>query len=85
MRACAGAESQLGDGARDYGQAKYYLGRTEETEPHIREAFRLSPYDSMDAVWMFLVGTAKLQLARSRRRSGRMAAPVDRGRAQYAD
>jgi tetratricopeptide (TPR) repeat protein len=44
------------------GVAKYFLGRGAETEPHINEAFRLSPRDSMANRWMVWVGLAKRQL-----------------------
>jgi len=44
------------------GLAKYLLGRGAETEPHINEAFRLSPRDTMAHRWMVWVGLAKVQL-----------------------
>ena len=44
------------------GLAKYFLGRGAETEPHINEAFRLSPRDTMANRWMVWVGLAKAQL-----------------------
>jgi TolB-like protein/class 3 adenylate cyclase len=44
------------------GLAKYILGRGEETEGHITEAFRLSPRDTQAFVWMHFVGMAKAQL-----------------------
>jgi tetratricopeptide (TPR) repeat protein len=44
------------------GLAKYLLGRGAETEPHINEAFRLSPRDTLAHRWMVYVGLAKAQL-----------------------
>jgi len=44
------------------GQAKFLLGRGAETEPHINEAFRLSPRDTLAPRWMVWVGLAKAQL-----------------------
>jgi len=44
------------------GLAKYFLGRGAETEPHISEAFRLSPRDTQAHRWMVYVGLAKAQL-----------------------
>jgi TolB-like protein/class 3 adenylate cyclase len=44
------------------GLAKYFIGRSEETEGHILEALRLSPRDTNDNVWMTWAGIAKLAL-----------------------
>ncbi|WP_342740881.1 adenylate/guanylate cyclase domain-containing protein [Bradyrhizobium sp. B117] len=44
------------------GFAKYFLGRGEETEIHVQEAFRLSPRDTLGSRWMAWVGFAKMQL-----------------------
>jgi TolB-like protein len=44
------------------GGAKFFLGRGEETEPHINEALRLSPRDVFAPRWMAIVGFAKVQL-----------------------
>ena len=44
------------------GLAKYLLGRGAETEPHINEALRLSPRDTMAPRWLIWVGLAKAQL-----------------------
>jgi tetratricopeptide (TPR) repeat protein len=45
------------------GIAKFYLGRSGETEAHIYEAFRLSPRDVFASRWMLTVGIAKLHLS----------------------
>ena len=42
--------------------AKLFLGRGEETEPHVNEAFRLSPRDTFAPEWLIYVGIAKAQL-----------------------
>jgi TolB-like protein/class 3 adenylate cyclase len=44
------------------GCAKVFIGRSEETEAHIQEAFRLSPRDTGAFRWMHWVGLAKLHL-----------------------
>jgi TolB-like protein len=44
------------------GIAKVLLGRSAETEPHINEALRLSPRDTMAYRWMVWVGVAKMHL-----------------------
>ncbi len=44
------------------GLAKLFLGRGEETEPHVNEAFRLSPRDTFAPEWLIYVGLAKVQL-----------------------
>jgi tetratricopeptide (TPR) repeat protein len=42
------------------GVAKFFLGRGEETESHVNEAFRLSPRDPTAHMWMVIAGLAKL-------------------------
>ncbi|MGY8677858.1 adenylate/guanylate cyclase domain-containing protein [Bradyrhizobium sp. UFLA05-153] len=44
------------------GYARFLLGRGAETEPHVNEAFRLSPRDTMAHRWMVWVSLAKAQL-----------------------
>jgi tetratricopeptide (TPR) repeat protein len=44
------------------GIAKALVGRSAETEVHIREALRLSPQDEGIYRWLYIVGAAKLQL-----------------------
>ena len=44
------------------GAAKFFLGRGAETEPHINEAFRLSPRDTIAHRWMAIGGIAKAQV-----------------------
>ena len=44
------------------GRGKILIGRAEETEAHIVEAFRLSPRDTLTYVWMSHVGMAKNHL-----------------------
>jgi tetratricopeptide (TPR) repeat protein len=44
------------------GLAKLFLGQGAETEPHVNEAFRLSPRDAYAPRWMIYVGQAKVQL-----------------------
>ena len=44
------------------GLAKIALGRPEETELHVKEAFRLSPSDAVAFIWVHIQGLAKLHL-----------------------
>jgi TolB-like protein len=44
------------------GFAKVLLGRSAETQPHINEALRLSPRDTIAYRWMSWVGVAKVHL-----------------------
>src|SRR5829696_6993523 len=45
------------------GLGKCYLGRAEETEAHVMEAFRLSPRDNRAYSWMNTAGVAQSYLA----------------------
>jgi tetratricopeptide (TPR) repeat protein len=45
------------------GLGKCYLGRAEETEAHVMEAFRLSPRDNRAHSWMTTAGVAQSYLA----------------------
>ena len=45
------------------GLGNCYLGRAEETEAHIMEAFRLSPRDNKPSSWMNTAGVAQSYLA----------------------
>ena len=47
------------------GWAKLMLGRAEETEGHIAQAFRLSPRDLFAYIWCHIAGGAKLALGRN--------------------
>jgi TolB-like protein/class 3 adenylate cyclase len=44
------------------GLGKIFCGRPEETEPHVKEALRLSPRDDFAFEWMMTAGAAKLHL-----------------------
>jgi TolB-like protein/class 3 adenylate cyclase/Flp pilus assembly protein TadD len=55
-------DRNLADAHGCIGMAKYFIGRAEETEGHVREALRLSPRDVFIYRWMLFVGIAKLQL-----------------------
>jgi TolB-like protein/Flp pilus assembly protein TadD len=55
-------DHNLADALGFIGLAKFYLGRSEETEAHIREALRLSPRDNNAYRWFMFVGLAKLFL-----------------------
>jgi TolB-like protein/class 3 adenylate cyclase len=55
-------DRNLADAHGCIGMAKYFVGRAEETEAHIQEAFRLSPCDVFAYRWLLFVGIAKAQL-----------------------
>ena len=44
------------------GLGKIFSGRPDETEPHVKEALRLSPRDDFAFEWMMTAGAAKLHL-----------------------
>jgi tetratricopeptide (TPR) repeat protein len=44
------------------GLAKVTIGRFEETETHVQEAFRLSPRDKYLSAWLVIAGLARLYL-----------------------
>jgi len=44
------------------GMGKIFSGRANETEPHVKEALRLSPRDDFAFWWMLIAGAAKLHL-----------------------
>jgi len=44
------------------GMGKNFSGRPDETEPHVKEALRLSPRDDFAFEWMLTTGAAKLHL-----------------------
>jgi TolB-like protein/class 3 adenylate cyclase/Flp pilus assembly protein TadD len=44
------------------GLAKCFSGRAEETEAHVREAFRLSPRDNKTSEWMGMIAVGKSYL-----------------------
>jgi tetratricopeptide (TPR) repeat protein len=46
------------------GHAKYCLGRPEETEPHVLEALRLSPHDTLAFVWLGAIGMANFNIGK---------------------
>jgi TolB-like protein/Flp pilus assembly protein TadD len=62
------------------GQAKYFIGRGEETEPHLVEALRLSPRDTNANVWLMGAGYAKLQLGDAEAAVSRFRTSIERNR-----
>ena len=52
----------LAEAHSSIGVAKVLIGRSEETEAHVREALRLSPRDNGVFRWLYIIGGAKLQL-----------------------
>jgi tetratricopeptide (TPR) repeat protein len=61
------------------GLAKFFAGRNEETEAHIREALRISPHDRLASSWMNHVGAAKLGAGRDEEAAGWFARSVELG------
>ena len=54
-------DHNLADAHGCIGMAKYFAGRPEQTEAHIREALRLSPLDVHAYRWLQYAGIAKAQ------------------------
>jgi tetratricopeptide (TPR) repeat protein len=57
-------DRNLAHGQAAIGFGKIFVGRPEETEAHVVEAFRLSPRDTQAYVWLLYTGIAKNLLAR---------------------
>jgi TolB-like protein/lipopolysaccharide biosynthesis regulator YciM len=55
-------DRNLADAHGLIGCAKVFIGRSEETEAHVQEAFRLSPRDTAAFRWMHYASIAKLHL-----------------------
>ena len=53
-------DRNLADAHARIGLAKYFIGRGDETEAHVREALRLSPHDPSAYRWMVFAGFAKM-------------------------
>jgi TolB-like protein/Flp pilus assembly protein TadD len=62
------------------GLGKYTIGRGEETEAHIQEALRLSPYDVNAYLWIAFSGFAKLYLGQDEEAVSRLRQSVDANR-----
>jgi TolB-like protein len=62
------------------GLAKYRVGRSEETEAHIQEAFRLSPRDTFAAARMSIAGDAKLFLGDDEEAVTRLSRAIEMNR-----
>src|SRR4029077_8435955 len=62
------------------GVAKLHMGRAAETEGHIREAFRLSPRDTLAHQWMDFVGTAKMHLGADAEAAGWLRRSIEANR-----
>jgi tetratricopeptide (TPR) repeat protein len=59
-----GLDRNLAGAYANIGMARYFIGRAEEMEVHIKEALRLRPRDTSAHLWMALAGLAKLVLCR---------------------
>jgi tetratricopeptide (TPR) repeat protein len=55
-------DPNLADAFAQIGFAKYATGRGEQTEAYVRQALRLSPYDTHVHIWLAWLGNAKAQL-----------------------
>jgi TolB-like protein len=55
-------DRNLAEAHTQIGTAKYFMGRAQELEGHVHEAFRLSPRDVWAFRWLWLIGFAKVQL-----------------------
>jgi TolB-like protein len=59
------------------GFGKICLGRSEETEAHIHDAFRLSPLDPDAFTWLMFAGLAALHLGRNEDAAGWLKQSID--------
>ena len=55
-------DRNLAEAHAQIGMGKFYVGRGAEIEPHMDEAFRLSPRDMFAFDWLMMIGFAKLQV-----------------------
>jgi len=55
-------DRNLADAHGFIGFGKYAMGRGEEVEAHIQDAFRLSPRDTRAFIWLMFVGMGKLAI-----------------------
>jgi TolB-like protein len=55
-------DRNLAEAHAQIGMGKFYVGRGAEIEPHMNEAFRLSPRDIYAFDWLMMIGLAKLQV-----------------------
>jgi len=55
-------DRNLAEAHAQIGMGKFYVGRGAEIEPHMNEAFRLSPRDMFAFDWLMMIGFAKLQV-----------------------
>jgi TolB-like protein/class 3 adenylate cyclase/Flp pilus assembly protein TadD len=62
LEQAASLNRNLGAAHAWIGLAKIVMGRAEEAEAHINEAFRLAPAESFGFMWWHLLGVAKLHL-----------------------
>jgi TolB-like protein len=73
-------DRNLADAYGCIGMAKYFVGRAEETEGHIQEALRLSPFDVHAYRWMLFVGIAKAQLGADAEAAGWLRRSIEANR-----
>src|ERR1700730_17105846 len=73
-------DRNLADAHGCIGMAKYFVGRAQETEAHIREALRLSPHDVFAYRWMLFVGIAKAQLGADGEAAGWLRRSIEANR-----
>jgi TolB-like protein/class 3 adenylate cyclase/Tfp pilus assembly protein PilF len=62
------------------GLAKITLGRAEETEAHVAEAFRITPTDGASFVWHHIEGLAKLHLGEDQEAAEMFRRSIDASR-----
>jgi TolB-like protein/class 3 adenylate cyclase/cytochrome c-type biogenesis protein CcmH/NrfG len=62
------------------GRAKMTIGRAEETEAHVNEAFRLSPREGAAFVWNYISGGAKLHLGADEEAVARLRQSIEASR-----
>ncbi len=62
------------------GLAKITLGKAEDTEAHVEEAFRISPSESVAFLWRYIQGLAKLMLGQDLEATDYLRRSIDESR-----
>ena len=62
------------------GLAKITLGKAEDTEAHVEEAFRVSPSESVAFLWRYIQGLAKLMLGQDLEATDYLRRSIDESR-----
>lgn len=73
-------DRNLAEAHAEIGLAKHYMGRSVETDAHLREAFRISPRDSLAYRWLMWRGAAKMAVGNDAEALGSFRESVEANR-----